>query len=83
MYHCSLPPVQAECEAKLVAVAAMSTNIGASGRAEIRGSAAELPLPLCTGGGGGDNQRVDADCVLVSFRYPLHPLSTTPLVPPP
>ena len=67
----------------------MATSIGLSGRAEIRGSAAELPLPVCTEEGGGDNQRVDADCVLVSFRYPLHPLhplhplSTAALVPPP
>eukprot|EP00964_Phaeocystis_antarctica_P004718 scaffold2561_cov57-Phaeocystis_antarctica.AAC.1 len=38
--------------------------IEASGRAEIRGSAAELPLPLYK----GDNQRVD-DTLLVSFRY--------------
>ena len=36
--------------------------------AEIRGSAAELPLPLYK-----DNQRVD-DTLLVSFRYRYIPL---------
>ena len=77
MYHCSLTLVQAECEAKLVTVAAVATSIGASGRAEICGSAAELPLPLCTGGAG----------VIISGPMPTACWSRsgtryTPLVPP-
>jgi hypothetical protein len=70
-------PNQAECDAKLLALEGMATMIEASGRAEIRGCAAELPLPLHAGVAGGDNERIDADCVLVSFRY-----CYTALVPP-
>ena len=65
----NVTPDQAECEAKLRSLSEVATAVEASGRAEIRGEASELPLRVLSRAAGGGSQRTDADCVLVSFRY--------------